>query len=224
MNSRNAESRALAYLYVAYNVGNLAGESAAPQLRQSLGIPDALSAICAAAVAGMVCFLFGSPLYKHANLFGDGDEEIAANVQDASAIVGSSRQHVLEAKKSIPFALLAALILPLPIFYTILYQQNTTMVKQANQLDRHVFNTAYQVPPDLMASLEDWFLLFLIPLLDAVIYERIMFLCAPRSQSNPEHERLLIDDPVFLFIFGGGGGGGALQKKYSMCWFKTKIG
>ena len=134
-----------------------AGESIGPSLRESRGVSDVFSAVCAATLAGSVAFLFGSPLYRRD---GVSPERLAATAALNSAKSGSSAQ----SSPRLPSpALLLALLVPLPVFYTILYQQNTTMVTQAGLLDRHAFGTKYQVPPDLMASLEDWFLLFIIP-------------------------------------------------------------
>ena len=63
------------------------------------------------------------------------------------------------------------------------------MVSQGQLLKRRLPLTHYDIPPDLMSGLEDWFLLFVIPLLDKLIYKRVRWLRDVRAiKSDSIHE------------------------------------
>lgn len=195
-----AEAKAIAYLYFAYNVGALAGESASPQLRHSFGYNTALIAVFAAVLAGAVFFAFGSPMYRNALSDDDGGD----NRRNSDTIHENERQPLLPADSAplspstsaaSPMTLnrkhALLILLPIPIFWTVLFQQNSTMVSQGGKLDTRL--GSWSVPPDIMASLEDWFLLFIIPLFDLVIFPRVVWLRAPTAEESA-HERNVLRD------------------------------
>lgn len=64
--------RVIAYLYFAFNVGNLAGEFLSPVLRQQFDVGVALWASFGAVVGGAALFLVGTPTYRNASLFSVG--------------------------------------------------------------------------------------------------------------------------------------------------------
>ena len=72
---------------------------------------------------------------------------------------------------------------PIPIFYAINYQQNTTLVDQGLLLNRAIFG--WTVPPDLLASVQDLFLLIVIPFFDSSLFPRVALL---RDPTSGEHE------------------------------------
>jgi len=60
----------------------------------------------------------------------------------------------------------------LPAFWALFYQQNSTWVYQANEMDLriHASGLSFSIPPDLMPSFEDVSVLILIPTFDRIIY------------------------------------------------------
>jgi dipeptide/tripeptide permease len=190
-----AEAKAIAYLYFAYNIGALAGESAGPQLRHSFGYDVALTAFFAAVLAGAVFFAFGTPMYRNALRINNNNNNNNDNDNAAAADDEETRPILTKTSTSASMTLnrfhALLILIPIPIFYTILFQQNSTMVSQGGKLDTRLGD--WSVPPDIMASLEDWFLLLIIPLLDVVIFPRVAWLRAPTAEESANERNVLHD-------------------------------
>jgi len=56
----------------------------------------------------------------------------------------------------------------LPLFWALFYQQNSTWVFQSNTLARGLFG--WQIPPDILPSLNDLLVVLFVPLFDMAIY------------------------------------------------------
>lgn len=160
--------------YFFTNVGSMAGEFTGPVLRQYTSWQVTTSMLLLSTVLGGAAFIAGGPLYRKVLPRAKRHEE-----RVRARVLGVSMGRLLwqdtwrDAKTVGPLLLMFT---PLPVFWALFYQQNSTWVFQAQRMERYLFtwgDTRVVIPPDLMPSLEDVVVLVMIFFFDKLLYPGI---------------------------------------------------
>eukprot|EP01090_Pellita_catalonica_P018567 TRINITY_DN6043_c0_g1_i1.p1 TRINITY_DN6043_c0_g1~~TRINITY_DN6043_c0_g1_i1.p1 ORF type:complete len:347 (+),score=41.94 TRINITY_DN6043_c0_g1_i1:44-1042(+) len=135
-----------AIFYFWTNVGDMVGEAAGPILREYASFLVSVSAMTVILALSTVIMIASGPAY------------IRAPIQKQRPSVSELKDDMISVWPIIK------IFLVLPIFWSLFYQQNSTWVYQAKEMDLHLGKV--KVPPDLMPSLEDVAVLVWIPIFD----------------------------------------------------------
>jgi dipeptide/tripeptide permease len=153
------------------NVGSMVGESVGPILRQYSTWEITTTLLLGSVVVAALSLIIGSPSFRKVVPRASRQEErVRARVIGISMPRLLWRDTVDDARSVFPLLLMFA---PLPVFWALFYQQNSTWVFQAQRMDRYLGmwgETRVVIPPDLMPSLEDVVCLIMIFFFDKLIY------------------------------------------------------
>jgi dipeptide/tripeptide permease len=156
--SRSLESSFSVFYFFA-SVGSLLGESTGPILRQSTSWEITVGVNLALMGIGALMFISGGFFVRR----------LPVQIDTRRSSLWRSLLHDLADIRHLMW-----LFVPLPIFWGLFFQQNSTWVFQAQQMDLEIGPIGrlprFSVPPDLMPSLEDVFCLLLIVVMDKLLY------------------------------------------------------
>lgn len=144
--------------YFFSNIGSFFGELLGPVLRQYAGFDICIGYFTACIISATLVFILTRPLYRRVP---PKKKKTKSWWKAVKAEVWEIR-HILK------------IFIPLPIFWALFYQQNSTWVFQGQSMDCSVGPIGripqFQIPPDIMPSIEDIFCLLLIFLFDRYLY------------------------------------------------------
>eukprot|EP01116_Phalansterium_solitarium_P014349 TRINITY_DN31969_c0_g1_i1.p1 TRINITY_DN31969_c0_g1~~TRINITY_DN31969_c0_g1_i1.p1 ORF type:complete len:387 (+),score=138.46 TRINITY_DN31969_c0_g1_i1:126-1286(+) len=154
------QTTSFSVFYFFLNFGTLFGEFLGPLLRQSTTFMVTFVVTTGILVVSTVVFFLGRPLYRC--------KPVISNPDSDKTLLQRVKRDVVDIKH------ILKIFIPLPLFYALFYQQNSTWVFQAQDMNREIGPIGriprMNIPPDMMPSLEDVSCLVLILLFDKLMY------------------------------------------------------